>query len=50
MRTRLVIISKKEARMAIVQDDGLRISVYAYTDVDLAKYGEPLWQINDLIT
>jgi len=47
---RLVVVSKKNGRMSYVHEDGKRISVYAYTDVDLAALGAPLWLMKDLIT
>ncbi|SMF96377.1 hypothetical protein SAMN02949497_3773 [Methylomagnum ishizawai] len=47
---RYVVISHMEKRLAIVDATGLRISVYHYTEQDLTLYGEPSWQLRELIT
>jgi hypothetical protein len=47
---RYVVISRIENRLAIIDEAGLRISVYQYSEQDLTLYGEPLWKLRELIT
>lgn len=48
--SRWVVVSEQTGRMAVVHEDGKRISVYSYTDVELKKLGAALWKMTDLIT
>ena len=47
---RYAVLSDATRRIAFVQDDGRRITVYSYTDADFEQLGDPLWTINELIT
>ena len=47
---RYVFISRTEKRLAIIDQTGLRISVYQYTEQDITLYGEPSWKLCELIT
>lgn len=46
---RFTVVSKLENRLAIVDREGLRITVYRFEDKELAEFGEPQWDMTELM-